>query len=40
MSCLYTAANKPWVAIEMGIKCIEAYAKFLGKERNETGIRP
>ena len=39
MSCKFTAATNPGVTIEMGMKCNEAYA-FLGKERNETGIRP
>ena len=39
VSCIYTAATNPGVANEMGMKCSEAYA-FLGKERNETGIRP
>ena len=40
MSCKFTAATNPaGVTIEIGMKCNEAYA-FLGKERNETGIRP
>jgi hypothetical protein len=39
MACIFTADTNSGATNEMGIKFNEAYA-FLGKERNETGIRP